>query len=94
MIAPRRAISAGSSSVRERHQRGDVGVDHLLPVREIRALRGRGALREAGVVDQQVDGAERRRQRVERRAHRGCVAHVERGRVHESARAESASASA
>ena len=81
MIAPRCAISVGSSSARERHQRGDVGVDHRAPVVELRALRGQRALREAGVVDQQVDGAETVRQRVQRGAHRSFVADVESGDV-------------
>jgi hypothetical protein len=43
---------------------------------------GKRALREAGVVHQQVDAAEIRRQRIERGAHRGFVADVEDGGMH------------
>src|SRR3546814_6500614 len=62
---------------------GDVGVDHLPPLRQVRALRGRGAEREAGVVDQYVDVAERCGDRIQRGLHRVGVADVEGGRVHD-----------
>src|SRR3546814_9629477 len=54
-----------------------------LPLRQVRALRGRGAEREAGVVDQYVDVAERCGDRIQRGLHRVGVADVEGGRVHD-----------
>ncbi|MNM63907.1 hypothetical protein D3C81_752830 [compost metagenome] len=63
-------------------QRGDVGVDHRRPVLQAGALRRRGALGKTGIVDQQVDVTEGRRQGQQRRFHRDRITHVEHGRVH------------
>ena len=57
----------------------DVGVDHLLPLREVAALGRPGAERQTGVVHQQIDPGEGLGQGGERRVHRGVIAHVEGG---------------
>ena len=66
--------------VGHRHQTFDVGVDHLLPVVEIGALGRLEAAREPGVVDQQIDRGQLRREPGDRALDRGAVPHVERQR--------------
>src|SRR5690606_23877957 len=83
-------VDDGTAAFDERRQQpvgdgdqgGDVGVDHLPPLRQVAGLRGRGAEREAGVVDQQVDVAKAFRDRVHRGGHGVGVADVEAGGVH------------
>ena len=85
-IAPPSRDQPGQQPVRDRDQRGDVGVDHHLPLFEAAELRGRGAEREPGVVHQQVDLGEGGWQRVNRLRHRGGIAHVEHQRQHRRAK--------
>ena len=68
--------------VRDRHQPCDIGVDHLAPLVQIRALRGRRAQREAGIVDQHIDAGKRRRQPGNRRIDLAFIAHIKRQRMH------------
>ena len=68
--------------VRERRQRGDVGVDHLSPLREVAIRRLGRAECESGVVDQHVDAAEILRQGIQRYLHRVRVADIERRGAH------------
>ena len=59
------------------HQAGDVAGDHRVPVIPSGVLRGVEAERAAGIVDEQVDGAEIFGDGGEGSFHRGAVADVE-----------------
>jgi hypothetical protein len=67
----------GEHGARQVDQALAVGVDHLVPVVEVGALRRLEALGEAGVVDQDVDRGKRGRQRPHRALDGLAVAHVE-----------------
>ena len=67
--------------MRQRDEGRDVGRDHRAPVVELRLLRGLGAERQAGVVDEEVDVAPVGGQAVERGGGGGVVGDVEGERV-------------
>ena len=68
---------AGQQGARDLNQARAVGVDHGLPVVQARALRRLEPEREAGVVDQHIDGGKLGRQHGGQGLDGGTVAHIE-----------------
>ncbi len=80
MIRPRPlALHHPERRAGAQERRGQVGLDDLVPQLE-RHFVDRGAIGDAGVVDQHVDGAEALDRAIEQVLHRGFVGHVGRDR--------------
>lgn len=82
MISAAPPDQAGQQFVRQRYESRNIGIDHRLPLVDIRLIGAIGAERQTGVVDQQIDFAERGWQCRQCRIAPGFISHIEYAAMH------------